>query len=225
MKRIVSGVSLMLLSCMLFLAFNSRLTIKANPETILYVSPSITIVNTGDVFSVNVSIQDVLDLYAFHLFLGYSTTVLDALSVYIYPPFNGGPIITIIDDEDGYVEVSGSIGIPGPGVFGSFPLAKITFNATTLGNSELHLYNIDLWDSMVNTIPHVTYNGSVKVTIPGDVDGDFKVKMDDIIALCYAFGSKIGQPKYHPNLDINNDGIISMDDIIIAVRNFGKHYP
>jgi len=65
----------------------------------------------------------------------------------------------------------------------------------------------------------------VKVTIPGDVDGDFKVKMDDIILLCKAFGSKTGQPNYNPNYDINCDGKISMDDIIIACKNFGKHYP
>jgi len=68
-------------------------------------------------------------------------------------------------------------------------------------------------------------DGVVKVTIPGDVDGDFKVKMDDIILLCKAFGSKTGQPNYNPNYDINCDGKISMDDIIIACKNFGKHYP
>ncbi|MEM3458527.1 MAG: NosD domain-containing protein [Candidatus Bathyarchaeia archaeon] len=61
--------------------------------------------------------------------------------------------------------------------------------------------------------------------IPGDVDRDLKVKMDDIILLCDAFGSKIGQPNYDPNCDINSDGKISMDDIIIAVEHFGQHYP
>jgi len=49
--------------------------------------------------------------------------------------------------------------------------------------------------------------------------------MDDIVALCDAFGSTIGKPKYHPDLDINNDGKISMDEIVIACTNFGKHYP
>jgi hypothetical protein len=145
------------------LAFDYRLTIRANPETILYVDPSTVMVPVGDSFSINVSVQDAHDLYAFHLFLGYNTIVLDALSVYIYPPFNRGPIITIIDDEDGYVEFSGSVGIPGPGVSGSFPLAMITFNATALGNSGLHLYNTDLRDSMSNPIPHVTSDGSVNV--------------------------------------------------------------
>ena len=152
---------LLLLSCILLLAFDYRLTIRANPETILYVDPSTVMIHVGDSFSINVSVQDANDLHAFHLFLGYNTMVLDALSVYIYPPFNRGPII--IDDEDGYVEVSGSVGIPGLGVSGSFPLAMITFNATALGNSGLHLYNTDLRDSMSNPIPHVTSDGSVNV--------------------------------------------------------------
>jgi len=137
---------------------------NANPDPILYVSPSTTTVHINDVFSVDVSIQDVFDLYAFHLFLGYNTTVLDALSVYIYPPFNGGPIIfPIIDDVNGYVEFSGNVGIPGPGVSGSFPLAKITFNATALGNSKLDLYNTDLWDSMSNPIAHSVVDGEVTI--------------------------------------------------------------
>jgi hypothetical protein len=69
-------------------------------------------------------------------------------------------------------------------------------------------------------------DGWVIVTIPGDViEPYFKVDMGDIVTLCDAFGSKIGQPKYNPNYDINCDGKISMDDIMIAVEHFGQHYP
>jgi parallel beta-helix repeat protein len=194
---------------MLLLAFDNRLTIRANPETILYVDPSTVMVHIGDSFSINVSVQNVLDLYAFHLFLGYNTTVLDALSVYIYPPFNSGPIpLPIIDDVNGYVEVSGSMGIPGPGFSGSFPLAKITFNATTLGNSELHLCNTDLWDSMSNTIPHATSDGSVTVysriiKVPDDYptiqEAVNAASPGDII---YVYG-----PDYYPEAVIVNKSV------------------
>jgi hypothetical protein len=69
-------------------------------------------------------------------------------------------------------------------------------------------------------------DGWVIVTIPGDViEPYFKVDMGDIVTLCDAFGSKIGQPKYNPDYDINCDGKISMDEIIIAVEHFGQHYP
>jgi hypothetical protein len=66
---------------------------------------------------------------------------------------------------------------------------------------------------------------SVLVTIPGDVSGDFKVTMDDIMLLADAFGSRTGQPRYNANADITNAGRITMDDVMIGVTHFGQHYP
>ncbi|MEM2702776.1 MAG: dockerin type I domain-containing protein [Candidatus Bathyarchaeia archaeon] len=302
---------------------------NASSETILYVSPSTIIVNIGDIFSVNVSVQDVFDVCSFYLYMEYNTTVLDTLNVYIYPPFDHGPS-PIIDEPQGHIEIMGFSNIA---VSGSFPIVKITFNATTSGDSLLHFYDSILYDLWFNHIAHTTddgtvhvtmgeihdiavvdvtppktvvgqgytmnisitvanqgdftetfnitlyanttaietkeitvqngasttvtftwnttgfakgnytlwayawpvqdetntedntyINGLISVTIPGDVDGDFKVTMTDIILLIKAFGSKIGQSKYNPNCDINNDGIINMDDIMIALKSFGKIY-
>jgi len=162
-KNIVSFIVAMLILTTIMQSFSIIRFSNANPETILYVSPPKITVLSGDIFSVNVSIQDVFVLHAFHLFLGYNTTVLDALSVYICPPFNNGPILFPIIDDESYVEFSGSAGIPGLGVSGSFPLAKITFNATALGKSKLDLYNTDLWDSMSNPIAHSVVDGEVTI--------------------------------------------------------------
>jgi hypothetical protein len=49
--------------------------------------------------------------------------------------------------------------------------------------------------------------------------------MGDVVSLCKAFGSTPRQPKYDPNCDIDGNGKIDMGDIIIAVKNFGQHYP
>jgi hypothetical protein len=101
-----------------------------------------------------------------------------------------------------------------------------TWNTTGFvkGNYTLWAYAEPV-QGETDTDDNTFVDGVVKVTIPGDVDGDFKVKMDDIVALCDAFGSTIGKPKYKPNLDIDCDGKISMDEIVIACTNFGKHYP
>jgi hypothetical protein len=66
-------------------------------------------------------------------------------------------------------------------------------------------------------------DGSVKVTMVGDIDGD--VDMDDIGWICYSFGSKPKDPKYNPNRDIDCNGIIDMDDIGYACLNYGKRIP
>jgi hypothetical protein len=160
-------------------AFGVKTISNANSETILYVSP-LTTVQVGEIFSVNISIQDVIDLYAFHLFLGYNTTVLDVLSVYVYPPFNSGQILPpIIDETNGYVEVSGNLGVPGPSVSGSFPIVKITFNATAIGKSVLDLYNTDLRDSMSNSIAHLTVDGEVLI-YPHVTHTDFALEVTQV---------------------------------------------
>jgi len=71
-----------------------------------------------------------------------------------------------------------------------------------------------------------TFVGSVvTVTIPGDVDGNGRVNMGDIVSICMAFGSTPGQPNWNPNFDIENNGRIDMGDVVIACANFGQHYP
>ena len=64
-------------------------------------------------------------------------------------------------------------------------------------------------------------DGTVMVTFQGDVNGDGKVRIDDILAIALAFGSDLGDPDYDPNLDVNGDDEIRVDDILIAALNFG----
>jgi hypothetical protein len=67
--------------------------------------------------------------------------------------------------------------------------------------------------------------GNVIVTIPGDVDGNFKVEMSDVVTILLAFGSTLGQSTYVPNCDIEGTGRVDMSDVIIALLHFGQHYP
>jgi len=67
----------------------------------------------------------------------------------------------------------------------------------------------------------VFIDGIVLVTFPGDVNGDGKVRVDDVLAIVLAFGSNCGDPEYDPNLDINGDCKIRVDDVLIAALHFG----
>jgi parallel beta-helix repeat protein len=104
----------------------------------------------------------------------------------------------------------------------------ITFSWNTgglaFGNYTLSAYAEPVANE-TDTTDNKCIGGLVTVTIPGDVDGNFRVSMDDIMLEIGAFGSKLGQPKYKANADITNDGRISMDDMMIAVNRFGRHYP
>ncbi|HVO36980.1 MAG TPA: CARDB domain-containing protein [Candidatus Acidoferrum sp.] len=69
-----------------------------------------------------------------------------------------------------------------------------------------------------------TYNG-IKITVPGDVNGDFKVGPADFALLSSAYGSTPASFKWNANCDMNNDGKVGPPDFAILSVRFGQHYP
>jgi parallel beta-helix repeat protein len=65
-------------------------------------------------------------------------------------------------------------------------------------------------------------NGWVVVTIPGDINGDFKVNHKDLLLLAGAYGSKTGDTRYIPEADVNGDGKIDHKDLLILAANYGE---
>jgi hypothetical protein len=67
------------------------------------------------------------------------------------------------------------------------------------------------------------------VGVPGDVSSstqgvyDMKCDMKDIAYLVILFNTKPTSPNWNPNADVDNNGVVSMKDIAIAILNFNKH--
>jgi len=68
-------------------------------------------------------------------------------------------------------------------------------------------------------------HATVTLTVPGDVNGDFRVNMQDYYNIISHFGGKEGSPRYVANYDINCDGTIDMLDFYITIAHFGQHAP
>ncbi|MDH5779183.1 MAG: PQQ-binding-like beta-propeller repeat protein [Candidatus Bathyarchaeota archaeon] len=100
----------------------------------------------------------------------------------------------------------------------------VTFTWNTAGvvygNYTISAY-ADPVPGETDTADNIVVDGWVFVTIPGDVNGDGKVRVDDILAVALAFGSNSGDLGYDPNLDINCDDKVRVDDVLIAALNFG----
>jgi hypothetical protein len=73
-------------------------------------------------------------------------------------------------------------------------------------------------DTADNTLP----GGSVKVGIPGDVDGDGSVGPFDLSMMGAAWGSFLGDPNYKANVDIDGDGAIGPLDLSIMGAHWGE---
>jgi hypothetical protein len=97
-----------------------------------------------------------------------------------------------------------------------------TWNTTgfAMGNYTISAYASPVYGE-TNTTNNSLIDGPVLVTIPGDVNGDHKVRVDDILLIALAFGSNQGDLRYSPNLDINGDGKVRVDDILTAAQHFG----
>lgn len=67
--------------------------------------------------------------------------------------------------------------------------------------------------------------GVVKVTIPGDVDGDFYVNILDVVKITALYMYKTSDPGYDPNKDIDGNGVINILDVVICTSHYGEKYP
>jgi hypothetical protein len=64
----------------------------------------------------------------------------------------------------------------------------------------------------------------VLVSVPGDVDGDRDVDIDDLLLLIDAFWGTPSAPNWNPNSDINNTDAVDIDDLLILINHFWEHW-
>lgn len=55
----------------------------------------------------------------------------------------------------------------------------------------------------------------------GDINGDNKITVTDLVIICKAFGSKPRDANWNPDADLNDDGKVTVTDLMIASQNFG----
>ena len=109
---------------------------------------------------------------------------------------------------------------------GSSTSITLTWNTTgfAYGNYTISAY---AWPvpGETNTANNTYTDGTIIVTIPGDINGDFTVGLKDLVILADAYGSKPGDPKWNPNADIAGNGVVGLSDLVILAQHYGQHYP
>ena len=64
--------------------------------------------------------------------------------------------------------------------------------------------------------------GTVTLTVPGDINGDGNVNLQDLVLLANAYGSSIGNAKWNANADINGNLTVDLSDLVILAKNYGR---
>lgn len=180
LKKRLTKMLILLTLCEILLANFPYMTLAQ--ETRLYVDPpSITGLEIGDTFPINITVSDVIDLYSWQFSLFYQNDVLNATSIvqgpfllthpnpnastWFYPHF----FTDTYNSTHGLIFALGSLTEVEGGVSGTGTLATITFKVKAEGDCLLALRDIPepikLLDSAVvgNLIPHTTTDGIVHV--------------------------------------------------------------
>lgn len=239
-----TSLSLLLsfLICMSILILPS--SVQAATPTVYIDPPSKTGLRVGDTFPVNVTVADVNLLFAWEFQIYYDSGILNA-SKWIAGPEFTSPDVMIFSQTwtNNYNATYGLVDLVctlmGQNTFnGTTTLATLYFTVKSPGTTALHLQNTLLLDNSTpfpQEIPHTTTDGTVNAGgIPGDINGDGKVNLEDLVLLALAYGSHCANyhyqgepasPNWNPNADINGDGIVSLSDLVILALHYGQHSP
>jgi parallel beta-helix repeat protein len=57
-----------------------------------------------------------------------------------------------------------------------------------------------------------------------DLNRDMKVDMKDVGSAAACFGTRAGDSKWNPLLDITGDGEVNVKDLVAIAKHFGEHY-
>jgi hypothetical protein len=106
--------------------------------------------------------------------------------------------------------------------------STVNFVRNTTGFARGH-YTIEAVAEAVlgetNMTDNTLVGGLVTVTILGDIDGNGKVQLVDLVRLAIAFGSQVGQPKWNPNADIDGNEVVDQIDLRILAQHYGQVFP
>jgi len=76
-----------------------------------------------------------------------------------------------------------------------------------------------------DTADNTFTDGTITVTMQGDLNADKIVDIFDIVRVALSFGANPSSPNWDPNADINGDGLIDIFDIVIIALHFGESSP
>src|SRR5271157_296301 len=99
-------------------------------------------------------------------------------------------------------------------------------NSSTLAYGKYNISaNASILPGEQNTTNNFLSDGTVTVTIPGDLNGDFSVNLVDLVIMANSYNRSTGDPKWNPNADIDSNGAVNLTDLVILALHYGQHYP
>lgn len=222
MKKTIGFVAIFIICC---------LTSVASAETIFINPPEMTSPEVGQTLTLDVMIEGAEEVFAFAFDLSYNPEFLEFVS-----GTEGGYIIEVWLDVfgeefgDGGV---GTIGMSGNGEgSGNGVLAQMKFEVIKKVSMPIPLEFqwFNLYDAQYISRTPAKVVGSKIIprraikTILGDVNGDGRVDISDLVLVGRHFGEIIAGP-ISLNPDVNEDGTVDISDLVLVSSRFSHRPP
>ena len=178
-----------------------------------------TPIHTGDIFTLDISAENIFDLAGWQFDIDFDPAILEAISVtegnFLKADgastfFHGGSIV----NAAGKIEKLNAARLSLQGATGTGTLLQVTFKAKSAGETQLTLQNFQFGSTAGDSIaagPHEIRIIVKERLATGDVNGDGVVSILDMVLVVRQLGESV--PPGSP-VDLNGDGIVSIFDLI-----------
>ncbi len=184
-------------------------------------------IHVGDIFTLDLSAENVFDLAGWQFDIAFDLAVLEAVEV------NEGDFLKAeegatffqsgtIDNTAGEITGLSAIRFNEDGVSGTGTLLSVTFSAKAGGETQITLENFQLGSITGDVIPAGPHKVAFTIEgqlATGDVNRDGQVSILDMILVAKHFGEDASA---NPQADVNNDGVINIQDLLIVAQHLGE---
>ena len=184
--------------------------------------PAVKRTNVGDTFTLDLIVEDVVDLAGWQINIAFNPQVLGAISVAEgnFLSKDGGNTLFLqgtIDNVSGAITGVHQVFLGDGSVSGTGKLLSITFEAKATGRERVRLHNFVLGSSSGDNIPYAPVP-SLIITVGAsrDINGDGSVNISDLILVSQNLGSS------NPQADVNDDGTVNIFDLIAVAQYLGE---
>ena len=113
--------------------------------------------------------------------------------------------------------------VTGNGDLATFAFTVIQHGANSTAFTGITVSAVAMQDNVNNYATPTIVSGNMTTTIPGDISGNGKVDLSDLVTLALSYGSMPGQPKWKPTADLSGNGKVDLADLVILATHYGKH--
>ena len=189
-------------------------------RTILFL-PTINPVSVGDTFTLDLIIEDVVDLAGWQLDIEFNSAVLSAISVSEgnFLSKEGGQTFFKagdINSDAGTITAASAAFLGIRDISGTGVLLSVTFETKAAGEGQIKLHNLELGSVDRDDIPYEIAAYPFNFKPRYDVNRDELLNILDLILV----GQNLSQA--NPQTDVDGDGTVSIFDLIAVSQHLGE---